>query len=128
MSSLALLVASQPRPVGMYLATLDAMRGEHFCAAFRVESDRRIQPLGPARRLTPEMVVQDASRDAMVVLGDAATAVPRSYPEAAGAAILRRSGLVTLVDLDSWEPDYGRLAEAQVQWEATHGRPLQGAP
>ena len=28
------------------------------------------------------------------------------------------------VDLDRWEPDYGRLAEAQVKWEATHGRPL----
>jgi tRNA threonylcarbamoyladenosine biosynthesis protein TsaB len=26
--------------------------------------------------------------------------------------------------LDTWEPDYGRLAEAQVKWEATHGRPL----
>jgi hypothetical protein len=28
-------------------------------------------------------------------------------------------------DLASWEPAYGRLAEAQVKWEATHGRPLQ---
>jgi hypothetical protein len=28
------------------------------------------------------------------------------------------------VDLASWEPDYGRLAEAQVRWEATHGRKL----
>jgi len=28
------------------------------------------------------------------------------------------------VDLASWEPDYGRLAEAQVRWEAAHGRPL----
>jgi tRNA threonylcarbamoyladenosine biosynthesis protein TsaB len=28
------------------------------------------------------------------------------------------------VDLDRWEPTYGRLAEAQVKWEASHGRPL----
>jgi tRNA threonylcarbamoyladenosine biosynthesis protein TsaB len=28
------------------------------------------------------------------------------------------------VDLASWEPDYGRLAEAQVRWEAAHGRSL----
>ena len=28
------------------------------------------------------------------------------------------------VDLASWEPVYGRLAEAQVKWEAAHGRPL----
>ena len=30
----------------------------------------------------------------------------------------------TVVDLASWEPAYGRLAEAQVKWEASHGRPL----
>jgi tRNA threonylcarbamoyladenosine biosynthesis protein TsaB len=27
-------------------------------------------------------------------------------------------------DLNTWEPAYGRLAEAQVKWEAAHGRPL----
>jgi hypothetical protein len=27
-------------------------------------------------------------------------------------------------DLAGWEPAYGRLAEAQVKWEAAHGRPL----
>jgi tRNA threonylcarbamoyladenosine biosynthesis protein TsaB len=31
------------------------------------------------------------------------------------------------VDLASWEPDYGRLAEAQVRWERAHGRPLPRA-
>ena len=33
----------------------------------------------------------------------------------------RRAGPV---DLDAWEPAYGRLAEAQVKWESAHGRPL----
>jgi tRNA threonylcarbamoyladenosine biosynthesis protein TsaB len=28
------------------------------------------------------------------------------------------------VDLATWEPNYGRLAEAQVKWEAAHGRAL----
>jgi tRNA threonylcarbamoyladenosine biosynthesis protein TsaB len=28
-------------------------------------------------------------------------------------------------DLASWEPSYGRLAEAQVKWEAAHGRSLE---
>jgi tRNA threonylcarbamoyladenosine biosynthesis protein TsaB len=28
------------------------------------------------------------------------------------------------VDLASWEPTYGRLAEAQVKWEKAAGRPL----
>jgi hypothetical protein len=31
------------------------------------------------------------------------------------------------VNIDTWEPDYGRLAEAQVKWEAAHGRPLGAA-
>jgi tRNA threonylcarbamoyladenosine biosynthesis protein TsaB len=28
-------------------------------------------------------------------------------------------------DLATWEPAYGRLAEAQVKWEAAHGRALE---
>ena len=27
-------------------------------------------------------------------------------------------------DLAMWQPAYGRLAEAQVKWEAERGRPL----
>jgi hypothetical protein len=27
-------------------------------------------------------------------------------------------------ELDDWEPTYGRPAEAQVRWEAAHGRSL----
>jgi hypothetical protein len=48
-----------------------------------------------------------------------------AHPHARGAASI----LVSIIDagpvnLASWEPDYGRLAEAQVRWEAVHGRPL----
>ena len=28
------------------------------------------------------------------------------------------------VSLESWEPNYGRLAEAQVKWELANGRVL----
>ena len=28
-------------------------------------------------------------------------------------------------DVAGWEPVYGRLAEAQVKWEAIHGRSLE---
>ena len=38
--------------------------------------------------------------------------------------LLDMPGAIERVDLDRWEPDYGRLAEAQVKWEAAHGRPL----
>ncbi len=36
----------------------------------------------------------------------------------------RSSGAVSLA---TWEPSYGRLAEAQVKWEATHQQTLDGA-
>jgi tRNA threonylcarbamoyladenosine biosynthesis protein TsaB len=33
-------------------------------------------------------------------------------------------GAEQIKDLANWEPSYGRPAEAQVRWEATHGRTL----
>jgi tRNA threonylcarbamoyladenosine biosynthesis protein TsaB len=46
-------------------------------------------------------------------------------PHARGVAPILESIIESgPVDLASWEPDYGRLAEAQVRWEAAHGRPL----
>jgi hypothetical protein len=46
---------------------------------------------------------------------------PHARGVAALAARLAASGPV---DIDAWEPNYGRAAEAQVQWEARHGRAL----
>ena len=47
------------------------------------------------------------------------------HPHARGVApVLDHIIASAPVDLASWEPDYGRLAEAQVRWEAVHGRPL----
>jgi tRNA threonylcarbamoyladenosine biosynthesis protein TsaB len=48
-------------------------------------------------------------------------AVPRARAVARLEAMLAVRGPV---DLASWEPAYGRLAEAQVRWESAHGRPL----
>ena len=47
---------------------------------------------------------------------------------ASGLAAVRLADLLDATpaaDLARWEPMYGRLAEAQVKWEATHGRPLE---
>jgi hypothetical protein len=63
-----------------------------------------------------------AGLDARVIgRGEAIDAVPRA---AAVLPILGRVLQSGPVALDAWEPDYGRLAEAQVRWEAQHGRPL----
>jgi gamma-glutamyltranspeptidase len=36
----------------------------------------------------------------------------------------RKGGAVRVEDAGSWEPVYGRPAEAQARWEMTHGSPL----
>jgi tRNA threonylcarbamoyladenosine biosynthesis protein TsaB len=46
-------------------------------------------------------------------------------PTLATVAELERAGASsTIADVDRAEPRYGRPAEAQVKWEARHGRPL----
>jgi tRNA threonylcarbamoyladenosine biosynthesis protein TsaB len=51
---------------------------------------------------------------------------PGSLPHAAAllGLIGVPGGAARVASLDAWEPGYGRLAEAQVRWEAAHGRAL----
>ena len=124
-SSLLLIVAGaqHPLPVGEYLAVLDAMRGEFFAAPVVVEKGGKASQSGPVALLTADEVSElDRS-------GHTRFAGPAQHfdlrPHARGVARLLPSILEDgPVDLASWEPDYGRLAEAQVRWEAEHGRPL----
>lgn len=126
-SSLALVVASQDAPAaGRYLAAIDALRGEHYVALFGVTAEGQVEALG-GEGMVPSAQVQAraAELDAHPVgPGQSARAVD---PHARGAA--RLGALLDATppaDLDRWEPAYGRLAEAQVKWEAEHGRPLAG--
>jgi tRNA threonylcarbamoyladenosine biosynthesis protein TsaB len=124
-SSLALVVASQPvMAEGRYLAAIDALRGEHHVELHEVRADGDLHLLAPAR-LVPSGEVQ------AIALEYGAKAVgpgraDRSVDPHAGAAA-RLTKLIDRTppaDLAAWEPAYGRLAEAQVKWEALHGRPL----
>ena len=62
-----------------------------------------------------------AERSARII-GPAET--PPLSPHARGFARLIELGLAKAVEMTTWEPNYGRKAEAQVRWEATHGREL----
>ena len=124
-SSLALVVAgAHGLPAGTYLAVLDAMRGERFVATFARAADGTLTALGPAARVTAAEAEQLAARGNVVAIG--LLEPTKGAPHARGVAPLLhaivRSGAVSV---DAWEPVYGRLAEAQVKWEAAHGRPLQ---
>ncbi len=123
-SSLALVVAGHalPLPVGRYLASLDAMRGERYAVVFEVQADGRLREV---ERLG---IVGDAALAAACERLGAQAIGPHQLldvaPHARGVARLIGTPLVRGVPLDTWEPAYGRLAEAQVKWEAAHGRPL----
>ena len=121
-SSLLLTVGAQQAPSdGKYLSVLPAMRGELFALPVTVTNG-----------------VPEAAAAHHAILGDDAIAAA-----AGGARVIgpgrdvdvspHARGVVPLypaiiasgsIDIDTWEPDYGRLAEAQVKWEAAHGRPL----
>ena len=124
-SSLALLVAgAEPAPApGTYLAVLDALRGDVFVAAVSVRMDVAVSPLE-----APVLVSRSEVQDLAARLGAlrAGPAEPLAWtPHARGVARMG-AWLATVppVDLASWEPVYGRLAEAQVKWERAHGRSL----
>jgi tRNA threonylcarbamoyladenosine biosynthesis protein TsaB len=146
-SSLALTVtgAQPPLPSGEYLSVLDAMRGEFYAA-------RITKPPWTPRSVVPmlDLSKRDLGIDfgfrgigvgAPTILSAAELDELRNHergikvvgpgqgidahPHARGVGpILDWIVQLGPVDLASWEPDYGRLAEAQVRWEATHGRKL----
>jgi tRNA threonylcarbamoyladenosine biosynthesis protein TsaB len=118
--SLALVVAAEPAfPPGRYIAALDAMRGERYAQALVVHADGRVAAAGASALATMEQLAAAGDR----VVGPLE---PGGHaPHARGVAAMLAACLAEgPVDLDAWEPSYGRLAEAQVRWEAAHGRPL----
>jgi tRNA threonylcarbamoyladenosine biosynthesis protein TsaB len=128
-SSLALLVASrEPLAPGRYLAAIDALRGEHYVAGFNVASDGELTS-EHSLALVPSGELDDfAMRLGAELVVAGAASVGSGAPHARAAARLTKLIDATApADLAAWEPAYGRLAEAQVKWEAAHGRPLASA-
>jgi tRNA threonylcarbamoyladenosine biosynthesis protein TsaB len=126
-SSLALVVASrEPFEPGRYLAAIDALRGEHYVALYGIDAEGSLRALGPELRVpTPEVLERAAAHDATAV-GPGREGAAHVDPRA--AAVARLADLIEVTpaaDLAGWEPAYGRLAEAQVKWEAMHGRSLE---
>jgi tRNA threonylcarbamoyladenosine biosynthesis protein TsaB len=116
-SSLSLIVAAAGKERGSYVVALDAMRGESFAALVHVADDRTIPAAVPMRIVPRSALAEEAAKAGAELLLDA--------PHASGVARMLDPILAAgSVELGAWEPDYGRVAEAQVKWEAAHGRPL----
>jgi len=119
--SLALIVTGQSEvAAGRYLAALDAMRGESFVSFIDIDQAGRLAGAGEVARVpTSDLAVL---AHGVTLIGP--TSGVHASPHARGVARLIGTAWLREADRDRWEPDYGRLAEAQVKWEAAHGRPL----
>lgn len=125
-SSLLLTAAgAQPSlPIGEYLSVLDAMRGEFFAARITIRPGGVAIQAEPVTLMSAAQLTDVALREPSLRIVGPGREID-AYPHARGVApILAAVIEAGPVDLAAWEPDYGRLAEAQVRWEAEHGRPL----
>lgn len=123
-SSLLLIVAGAEPAVapGRYVAVLDAMRGDVFACVFSI-TDRAITTESSTTLLARAALVEFARDHAARPVGPAEQLAVT--PHARGVAKLGAfTPWPSATDLATWEPNYGRLAEAQVKWEAAHGRAL----
>ena len=123
--SLLLIVASSSRTEtgGRFLAVLDAMRGDVFAAGYKVRADGGFDELAAVTVIPRSEVGRMASSLSARPIGPQEPL--RAIPHARGVArLMPWMDEGRMVELAQWEPDYGRLAEAQVRWEAAHGRAL----
>jgi len=100
------------------LVSSDALRGDRYAAAYRFAGSRVETLLSPA-------VIPGATLGALAAsLG--ARVAEAGPPSAAWLLELlgREGGTVAVSNAESWEPVYGRPAEAQAKWEREHGHRL----
>jgi tRNA threonylcarbamoyladenosine biosynthesis protein TsaB len=121
-SSLLLIPAAADLPDGRYLSVVSAMRGDSYALEVMLRNGMT-EPVGSARLLSSSSLADEAGSRRLTLIGpDIGDGI---RPDASGVAqLLDQIIAAGPCDVGSWEPDYGRLAEAQVKWEAAHGRPL----
>ena len=119
-SSLLLIVAAADPPLGAgeYLALLDAMRGDCFGARVVVAPDGVISQRGQAVILSSREIQELCAAEPELRVVGPDQRIPGA-PHARGVSrLLPQIIAAGPVDLASWEPDYGRLPEAQVKRDA----------
>jgi tRNA threonylcarbamoyladenosine biosynthesis protein TsaB len=125
-SSLALIVAGNvkdgPRGPRRYFAALDALREESFVEELEHDAGT-VRSVTTPRLMRSDEVQATAEKTNARAVGPE---LPGAWaPHARGVSLMLAQIIdAGPVDLAVWEPRYGRMAEAQVKWEAEHGRPL----
>jgi tRNA threonylcarbamoyladenosine biosynthesis protein TsaB len=137
--SLMVRAAGQAVDGAIVLAVSDALRGEVYAGTYRF-APGRVETLMSASVWKPEALAAAAPRPDLIVghappgalrvleawSGRTVVGPPAAWPRAALLFDLRRreGGAAAIADVERWEPEYGRPAEAQARWEQAHGRPL----
>jgi tRNA threonylcarbamoyladenosine biosynthesis protein TsaB len=112
------LAAAAVSSAGTFVVTIDAMRDEWYAAVF----ERTVDGILSQRA---QMTIVPKSEIGAFAAG-VGRVIANVEPDASAcAALFSEIEQRGPVDLDRWEPSYGRLAEAQVKWEAAHGRALK---
>ncbi len=117
-----LIVAERQLETGVYMTALDAGRNEVYTTVVDV-IDMNIERVSDVH-IVPRAELAVAALEAHATLVEPLTDGIDAPQASAAVLLLDRILSHGSVALDRWEPRYGRLAEAQVKWEATHGRPL----
>ena len=105
--SLLLRAAAVATDGDCVLATADALRGDQYAGAWRFSGGAVETLLAPT-----------------VVRADALASLAGSLDAWLLELLARKGGTVAVTNVQSWEPVYGRPAEAQAKWEREHGRTL----
>ncbi len=123
--SLALIPAGSEttRDGGRFVATLDALRGDRYAALVALDPRGDVALVEPLGLVAVAALAERAAGLGATLVGpdETRTAAPHARGVARCWSLIAATGPA---DLASWEPVYGRLAEAQVKWEASHGRAL----
>jgi tRNA threonylcarbamoyladenosine biosynthesis protein TsaB len=122
----AAATASPSLAPGRYLVHADALRGERYVLPVERSTEGGVTPSGPLARISSTELEAAAGAAGRVAVcgspfGDELCVVEPSVGSLSQALGRWRDAAVSL---EGWEPVYGRLAEAQVKWEASHGMPL----
>jgi tRNA threonylcarbamoyladenosine biosynthesis protein TsaB len=99
-------------PGGKYVALLDAMRGDFYALSFDVTSEGRLDFLSHTELCSAAQVAERFGGVTQLGPGRAVNVTPH----ARGAAwVIDRILDAGPADASTWEPDYGRMAEAEVR-------------
>ena len=125
-----LLAAADARevlPAGPAVVHADALRGERYVLDVSFDADGCVRPQSALQRMTLEQLEHHAAGSPRLAVLSSPTPDRETRivsPSSANLPHVAASAWSGAVSLDRWEPEYGRLAEAQVKWEASHGAPL----